>query len=502
VRRSAAFTIATLLLVPVLLLRAQGTPPPAPLTLISREGRRAVPTVIQSGQELIALDDVAALFQVMVAEDAPTGGVTVSYRGRTIVLSAQQSIASVNGRIVTLPGPITRAGRRVMVPVEFLSRALGPIYDRRIDLRRTSRLLIVGDMNVPRVVARIDAVGPPTRAIIEVTPPAPVTVASEAGRAIVRIDADALDLTLPAGGGLIEQIRAGDQPNTVTLVLAGGAGTPRTASATNDGAARITIDVPASPAAGAETAAATPPAPAPPTDTLPVGAPRPRFAVIAIDPGHGGADAGVKTSDGLEEKELTLDVARRVRQRLETRLGVRAILTRDEDKALTLDERAAFANNSKADLFLSLHANGALGPGMTGAEVYFLSLDREGETVRRTATADAVSLPVLGGGRRLVEVVPWNLAQAAYIDKSATLAGMLDEELRRRVPMSPRAVQRAGMRVLTGANMPAALVEMAYLTNRDQAMKARGDEFRNAVADAVYEAIARFRAAAIEKPTP
>ena len=499
-RRSAVFTIATLLLVPVLLLRAQGTPPPAPLTLISREGRRAVPTVIQSGQELIALDDVAALFQVMVAEDA--GGVTVSYRGRTIVLSAEQSIASVNGRIVTLPGPITRAGRRVMVPIEFLSRALGPIYDRRIDLRRASRLLIVGDMNIPRVVARIDAVGPPTRAIIEVTPPAPVTVASENGRAIVRIDADALDLTLPAGGGLIEQIRAGDQPNTVTLVLGGGAGTPRTATITSDGAARVMIDVPAAPVPGGDTTAATPPAPPPPTDTLPVGTPRARFALIAIDPGHGGADAGVKTGDGLEEKELTLDVARRVRQRLETRLGVRAILTRDEDKALTLDERAAFANNSKADLFLSLHANGALGPGVTGAEVYFLSLDREGETVRRTATADAVSLPVLGGGRRLVEVVPWNLAQAAYIDKSAKLAGMLEEELRRRVPMSSRAVQSAGMRVLTGANMPAALVEMAYLTNRDQAVKARGEEFRNAIADAVYEAVARFRAAAIEKPTP
>ena len=331
-----------------------------------------------------------------------------------------------------------------MVPVEFLSRALGPIYDRRIDLRRPSRLLIVGDMNVPRVVARIDAVGPPTRAIIDVTPSAPVTVASEAGRVIVRIDADALDLTLPAGSGLIEQIRAGDQPNTVALVLGGGAGTPRTATNTTDGAARIMIDVPAAPAAGGDTTAAAPPTPPPPTDTLPVGTPRARFALIAIDPGHGGADVGVKTSDGLEEKELTLDVARRVRQRLETRLGVRVILTRDEDKALTLDERAAFANNSKADLFLSLHANGALGPGVAGAEVYFLSLDREGETVRRTATAAAVSLPVLGGGRRLVEVVPWNLAQAAHIDKSATLAAMLEEELRRRVPMSPRAVQSRG----------------------------------------------------------
>ena len=185
-----------------------------------------------------------------------------------------------------------------MVPVEFLPRALGPIYDRRIDLRRASRLLIVGDMNVPRVVARIDAVGPPTRATIDVTPVAPVTVASETGRVIVRIEADALDLTLPAGGGLIEQIRAGDQANTVALVFSGTAGMPRTATVANDGMARITIDVPAATTPGGDLSAA-PPSPPPPTDTLPVGT-RARFAVIAIDPGHGGDDIGVRTGDGLQ----------------------------------------------------------------------------------------------------------------------------------------------------------------------------------------------------------
>jgi N-acetylmuramoyl-L-alanine amidase len=79
---------------------------------------------------------------------------------------------------------------------------------------------------------------------------------------------------------------------------------------------------------------------------------------------------------------------------------------------------------------------------------------------------------------------------------------MLGEELGRRVPMSPRGVQRAGMRVLTGANMPAALVELAYLTNPEQAAKARGEEFRNAAADALYEAVARFRVYADENAAP
>ena len=131
-----------------------------------------------------------------------------------------------------------------------------------------------------------------------------------------------------------------------------------------------------------------------------------------------------------------------------------------------------------------------------------LGLDREGESVRSLASAEAVSLPAVGGSRRLVEVVPWNLAQAAHVDTSVTLAGMLDEELRRHVPMSPRGLQRAGMRVLTGANMPAALVEMAYLTNPEQAASVRGDDFRNAMADALFEAVARFRTYSDEQRTP
>lgn len=492
-RGTVASTIAIFVAAAALLVQAQGAPPPTPLSLISRDGRRPVPTVLVSGQELIALDDVAMLFQVMVAEDSLTGGVTVSYRGRTIVLSGDQPMASVNGRVVTLPAPLTRAGRRLLVPVEFLPRALAPIYDQRIDLRRPSRLLIVGDAVVPRVTAHVDAVGPPTRATIEISPAAPTNVTTDAGRVIVRIDADALDLTLPASGnGLVEQIRAGDQPNTVTIVLSGNAAAPRTASATADGITRVTIEVPAPAPAGGDTAAPPPPAPAPsPADTLSLSAHQ--FQTVVIDPGHGGDDLGVHTSDGLEEKQLTLDAARRLRQRLETRLGLRVLLTRDDDRNPAPDERAALANNSKADLFLSLHVNGALAGGISGAEIYYLRLDKEGENARRQAASEAVTLPGLGGSRRVVEVVPWDLAQAAHVDASAMLATLLEEELTRKVPMSPRAVQQAGMRVLAGANMPAALIEMAYLTNAEQAMQLRGEDFKNALADALYEAIARFR---------
>jgi N-acetylmuramoyl-L-alanine amidase len=488
-------TIAILVLAPALLVQAQGTAPATPLTLITREGRRPVPTTLLSGQELIALDDVATLFQVSVMEDSLTGGVTVSYRGRTIVASADQPMASVNGRLVPLPSPIVRSGRRWLVPVEFLPRALSPIYDQPIDLRRASRMLIVGMLTVPRVTARFDTVGPPTRATIEISPAAPVTISTDQGRVVLRIEADALDLALPAAGnGLIQQIRAGDQENTVTVVLEGTAGPARAAATTAENVTRIAVEVSSATGALPDTAAVAPPAPAPPpTGDAVALTPRRAFQTVVIDPGHGGDDVGVRGEGGGEEKQLTLDVARRVRQRIEARLGLRVILTRDDDRAAPLDQRAATANNGKADLFISLHANGALAPSISGAEVFYLRLDREGEDARRDAAAEALTLPVLGGGRRTIEVVRWDLAQAAHVDASAVLAGLLEEELRRRVPMSPRPVQQAPMRVLTGAAMPAALVEMAYLTNPEQAAAAQKDDFKNAVAEALYDAIVRFR---------
>ena len=92
-RRAAPIIIAILVLLLVSLLQAQGTPPATPLTLISREGRRPVPTTILSGQELIALDDVASLFQVAVREDTLAGGITITYKSRTIVVSADQPMA-------------------------------------------------------------------------------------------------------------------------------------------------------------------------------------------------------------------------------------------------------------------------------------------------------------------------------------------------------------------------------------------------------------------------
>ena len=489
---------------------AQGTAPASPLTLVTRDGRRPVPTTILNNQEFIALDDLASLFQLAVREDALAGGVTVSYKGRTIVVSADQPMASVNGRVITLPAPAARVGRRLLVPIDFITRALAPIYDSPIDLRRASRLLVVGAIRVARVVVRIDAVGPPTRATVEITPALLASVMFDAGRVLVRVEADILDAApAPAPAGLIDQIQLGNQTTTTVFALNPRAGTPRVSTTTTTESTRVTIEVPLA-AQSQETSAAlppqppppppatspaTPPATPPPADALPplLGQRTARLQTMVIDPGHGGDDAGVHGPKGTLEKQVTLEISRRLKTLIETRLGVRVILTRDDDRGISPDGRDAIANNSKADLFLSLHVNGAPSPTVKGAEVYYLRLDRAGEDVRRSTAASELVLPAVGGGTRPIDIIPWDLAQASHVDTSSRFASMLEEELEKHASMGPRPLQQAPMRVLSGVNMPAALVEIAYLTNAEQERIIRSADFQGGVSQAIFDAIVRFR---------
>jgi hypothetical protein len=108
-------------------------------------------------------------------------------------------------------------------------------------------------------------------------------------------------------------------------------------------------------------------------------------------------------------------VARRLKASLESRLGVRAILTRDADETVGLEQRAAVANNNKADVFVSLHANAALRPLAAGAEIFYLSLEEYGDRAQAVAKLTSETLPVVGGGVRDIEVIPWEMAQARYI---------------------------------------------------------------------------------------
>ena len=350
-----------------------------PYTVVTRDQRRPLAARTINGQEMFALDDLARLFTLTVREDAAAGGLTIGTGTQTILLSTQQPLASIAGRMTSLPAAPARDGRNWYVPVDFVSRVLAPVSPTKIDLRKPSRLLLVGDVRMPRVAARVESLGATSRVTLDVAPPTPHAVAQDGARLVVRFDADALDaadLRPNTTTDLVQNVRPGDTPQTVVIDLGPRFATFRAADqAGAAGAARIVIDL----AAQSETPAQNPP-PLPTTpatpDTPPLLdlPPQGGLRTIVIDPGHGGDDTGAKGAQGTLEKTVTLAIARRLKAQIESRLGTRVLLTRDGDQTVALDQRASLANNNKADLFLSLHANASVRQSVAGAEVLYLSI--------------------------------------------------------------------------------------------------------------------------------
>jgi N-acetylmuramoyl-L-alanine amidase len=210
---------------------------------------------------------------------------------------------------------------------------------------------------------------------------------------------------------------------------------------------------------------------------------------IVIDPGHGGDDSGARGANGTLEKQLALDVALRLRTLIETQHLLRVVLTREDDRLVSADERAAVANNNKADLLLSLHANASPSRAMAGAEVYYSAFDDSPAEPRPQAWEPFT-------------LIPWNGAQARHFDTSARAAGIVHAALQKYVPVSDRSIRQAPLRAFSGAGMPAVLVELVFLSNPQQERAAATHEFKDRLAHALSEAVGRFRSFMETQPIP
>jgi len=491
-----ALTLVVAVLLAAVSLAGQGAPPASPLRLVSSAGTRPIPTIQNGDTEIVALDDLTALFGVTVKEDAVARAFTVTYKGKTVVLSQNQALASISGRLVSMPASPAKISNRWYVPVEFIGRALSLVYDSPLELRKASRLVILGPLRVPRVVVHHDATAPQGRITIDLVPTVGHQVVQEPTRLLIKLDADLLDLTLPQiqSQGFVTGVHPGDPQTTLVVELGPRFGSVKAADAPLDpDGTRITLDLfPAPESTGAAPGAPAPGAPGAPAPNAPLAPNAPSVHTIVIDPGHGGDETGAHGAKGTLEKTITLNVARRLKAALETKLGARVLLTRDGDQTVGLDQRAALANNNKAELFLSLHVNASLRRTASGAEVFYLSLDRADEEARRVAESEGVAMPVFGGGTREIDVILWEMAQARHIEQSAGLARAIERSLRTSVPMSPRAIQQAPFRVLVGANMPAVLVEMGYITNGEQEGQLGGESLQARLVAALADAIGRF----------
>lgn len=221
---------------------------------------------------------------------------------------------------------------------------------------------------------------------------------------------------------------------------------------------------------------------------------------VAIDPGHGGHDHGTTGPGGLVEKDLALDLAKRLGALIEQRLGAEVVYTRETDVFIPLEERTALANRMRADLFLSIHVNSSRVRSASGPEVFYLNFTDSKDDLEVAARENA------GHGKSIFELSEL-LQKIALKDKIAE-----SSEFARRVQLSlyklnspqararNRGVKKAPFVVLIGASMPSILAEVGFATNpREEGLMKRSDH-RDRIADALFQGLADY-AATLSKMT-
>ena len=219
------------------------------------------------------------------------------------------------------------------------------------------------------------------------------------------------------------------------------------------------------------------------------------FKTIVIDAGHGGKDPGAVGYRGTKEKDIALDVAKRLEKKLSKNMNVKIIMTRDEDVFLRLSERTKIANESNGNLFISIHTNAAEDRRASGFETFLIGPNKNEAAVRVAARENAV-LELEGiSGKKLTneDLIQATIAQSAFASKSEQFASMVQKEIKKRVQSRDRGVKQAGFYVLMGASMPNVLVELGFISNPSEEKKLRSPQYRDQLATAIYRAVEQYQ---------
>ena len=507
--------------------------PPKEISVISDAGPGSIPISEFGGVEMIPIRGIASFVGATVRPASERGAVTMSANGKIARVSDGRNFVPVEGRLVLLQSPARLVGDEWFVPLDFVTKVLPALSSEAVMFRESERMLVIGS-SFPRVRIRSRHDPTFTRVAIESDRPVSMTHSVDEDAIRVRIDTPFLSTSFreeEIRDDVVERITLErDEPGYVVTVYLGerfgelktDARHPRDALVLdlvrsrvptravrtidevewdlfkeyeNEGEAGEAIEKSPDGEPGEDDEDAPNPdaeeiflnegthylPDAPPV--LPPATVGPeQLRIVTLDAGHGGAETGAEGEGGAVEKDVVLSIARRFSSILQERLGVRVILTRDGDRNLSLDERAAIANSNKSNLFLSIHADASPRRNARGSSVYFLS------------HTSAPTNPSSSGGGDL-DFIFWNMAQTAHLKQSSRLAEILQDELQAVTGTERvnRGIKQNSFRVLKGATMPAVLVEVGFISNPDEERLLVSPAYQDKLAEALYRGILRYK---------
>jgi len=438
--------------------------------------------------------DIARALGFEVATDPATNVLTISGGGHQIFVGAGTSQVPVDQRILPISRPARLVSGQLYAPSDFFEKALFPLVGATGSYDTAARVWTLSEgpaaLSLEIAVVHVD---PTTQVVFK---------QSSAGQFVPTLTETGFQIRWP-GRKLLTAFteKRFEDPFVSAIRFSGDAATiefrekglaARSYPLTSPD--RVVVEIGRAPAG------------APPAAPLPA-APQPGLTIV-VDPGHGGAETGAIGPGGLAEKDVTLQIARRLASALPRALTCRVVLTRDADTAIGLDDRNSIANHEKADLFLSLHANSSRVSGAHGSETYYLSLEASDRLAQEVASQENQPGPAStpsAEARRDLDFILWDLAQSAHLKESSELAEAIQKELNTLSGTENRGIKQAPFRVLVGATMPAVLVETAFISNPDEEKKLGSPAFQQSVADAVTKAVSLFfarRSKAVAAPTP
>ncbi len=218
-----------------------------------------------------------------------------------------------------------------------------------------------------------------------------------------------------------------------------------------------------------------------------------KIAKVVIDPGHGGHDAGTTGATGLVEKDVTLDIAKRLQALLEANLGSEVVLTREDDTYISPEQRTQIANQQHADLFISIHANSSPLRSATGVETYYLNFTSSPEALEVAARENASSQRSIADLGDIIK----KIALKDKIDESREFAGKIQQALyggsvKAGNRTKDRGVRKAPFIVLIGASMPCVLTEVGFLSNPREEALLRKPEYRQKIAESLNRGVSQY----------
>jgi len=458
-----------------------------------------LPMVTHDGRPYVELTKVAASLQTRVDATPVSTRARLRSGDNVVTLTRNWSQVLVNGKPVVLDAPV-RVKRGVwLVPRSFVGRVL-PTLVAGAPAAAAPVRLVAAAAEVALADLRVRSYPSFTRIVVETSAAVAHRVESSGPKeARVRL----IGLTSGAQAddvrdGFIAEVRlerAGPD-GLLRVVFEGTAGTIRATTLADP--PRLVLDVtrPTEPAVREGREQLAP------------------LKMIVFDAGHGGHDSGATGPTGLMEKDLVLDVTRRVTKLVEERLSLKVRLTRDADYFVTLRDRTSFANRERADLFVSIHANAHRESATDGVETYFLSSEATDSAARQVAALEngVVQLEQPGGrptGRvDIVKAILWDLAQSEFQAESSRLAEVVHDSMTQSLRISNRGVKQAGFYVLGGAAMPAILIEIGFVTNPREERRLKDTKYRDEIARAIFAGLAEYKRAwdqraraAVESPS-